>query len=130
MPDESRVDVSARGFWKWCTALSTEEKEKKDKYLQPCLERRRSFTPTVYSADRIPGTEAVAELRRLALLLSNKLKQEYLEMCSFVRVRISLVIVRSITLLLRGARDKEAYICQRPDMVDGAVPELIVSWKS
>ena len=62
----------------------------------------------VYSADGIHGTEAVAAHRRLAPLLSNKLKREYLEMCGFVRARMSLSIVISNTLLLHGARDKEA----------------------
>ena len=86
------------------------EKEKKDKYLQPCLDSRGSFTPMVYSADGIPGTEAVAAQRRLSSLLSNKLKREYLDMCGFLRDWMPLAIVRSNTPLLCGARDKEAYI--------------------
>ena len=60
----------------------------------------RSFTPKVYSADRIPRMEAVSAYQRLALLLSNNLKQEYLEMCGFLRLGLSLAIVRSNTLLL------------------------------
>ena len=36
------------------------EKEKKDLYLQACLERRRNFNQMVYSADGIPGAEALA----------------------------------------------------------------------
>ena len=83
MPDESRLDVSVYAFWKWVTtalfdvqivnldvgfylhhtsakALAMAEKEKKDKHLQPCLERRRSFNPIVYSTYGIPGMEAVA----------------------------------------------------------------------
>ena len=127
------MDVSFHGLWKLGTttlfnmqtvnlykgcylrqtssdALATEEKDKKDKYLQPCLERRHSFTPMVYSVDGNPGTEAVAAQQHLALLLSNKLKQEYLEMYGFVRACMSLVIVISNTLLLRDARNKEAYI--------------------
>ena len=35
--------------------LAKAEKEKKDLYLQTCLERRSTFTLMVYSADRIPG---------------------------------------------------------------------------
>ena len=58
---ESRADISAHGFWKWGTtafldmrivdldvvsylyqtsarALARAEKEKKDKYLQPCID--------------------------------------------------------------------------------------------
>ena len=34
--------------------LAKEEKEKKDLYHQDCLERRKTFTPMVYSVDRIP----------------------------------------------------------------------------
>ena len=54
----------------------------------------------VYSADGIPGEEALATQERLAALLSYKLKQEYSEMCGFVRARMSLAIVRSNSLLL------------------------------
>ena len=36
-------------------ALAKAEKEKKELYLQSCLERTRTFTPMVYSADGIPG---------------------------------------------------------------------------
>ena len=91
-------------------ALAKADKEKTDLYLQACLERRRTFTPMVYSADRIPGAEALAVQKRLATLLRYKLKREYSEMCGFVRVRMSLAIVRSNSLLLRGPCDKGAYI--------------------
>ena len=56
-------------------AFAKAEKEKKDLYLQACLERRRAFTPMVYYADRIPGAEALAAQKRLAALLSYKLKR-------------------------------------------------------
>ena len=83
VPVELRADVSADGFWKRGTtvmfdiqiinldagfylrmmpekALAKANKEKKYLYLQAFLERRRTFTPMVYSADRIPGAEALA----------------------------------------------------------------------
>ena len=41
-------------------ALAKAEKEKKDLYLQVFLGRRRNFTSMVYSADGIPGVEALA----------------------------------------------------------------------
>ena len=41
-------------------ALAKVEKEKKDLYLQACLESRRNFTPMVYSADGIPRADALA----------------------------------------------------------------------
>ena len=64
----------------------------------------------VYSADRIPGAEALAAKKRLAALLSYKLKQENSEMCGFVQARMSLAIVRSNSLLPRGPHDKRACI--------------------
>ena len=98
VPAESRADVSAHGFWKRGTTamfdirivnlnagsylrmtpekdLSKAEKEKEDMYLQAYLELRRTFTPMVYSADVIPGAEALATQKRLAVLLSYNLKR-------------------------------------------------------
>ena len=40
--------------------LSKAGKDKKDLYIQAYLERRNYFTPMVYSADEIPGPEALA----------------------------------------------------------------------
>ena len=100
MPDESQADVSSHGFWKWGTSalfdmrivsldassymrqtstkdLATAEKEKKENYFQICLELKCSFASMVYSIDGIPRMDDLAAQRRLALLLSNKLKQEY-----------------------------------------------------
>ena len=59
-------------------ALAKVEMEKKDLYLQACLERKRTFTSMVYSADGIPGVEALSAQKRLVALLSYKLKREYL----------------------------------------------------
>ena len=42
---------------------------------------------------------------------------------------MSLAILISNILLFRGTRDKEAYISQRPDMVDGAVMTLLTPWR-
>ena len=111
-------------------ALAKVERENKDLYLQACLERRRTFTPMVYSAYGIPGAEALAAQKRLAALLCYKLKREYSEMYGFVRSRMSLAIVRSNSLLLRCYRDKGARICQKPELMDGSVMILLAPWRS
>ena len=105
-------------------ALSMAEKEEKYLYLMTFLERRKTFTPMVYYADGIPGTEALTAKKRLAALLSYKLKREYSEMCGFVRARMSLAILRSNSLILCGRCYKGARICQLPDLTDGAVTSL------
>ena len=109
-------------------ALAKAEKKKKDLNFQACLERRRTFTPMVYSADGIPGAEALAAQKRLAALLSYNLKQEYSEICGFVRARMSLAIVSSNSLLLHGHHDKGARIWQRAELTDGALMALIAPW--
>ena len=109
--------------------LAKAEKGRKDLYLQAYLERRRNFTPMVYSADGIPREESLAAQKSLAALLSYKLKREYSEMCGFVRARMSLAIVRSNSLLFQGPRDKGARIRQKPELTDGAEMELLVSWQ-
>ena len=149
---ESRADLSAHSVWKRGTsamfdiqtvnldtdsylrmtpekALAKAEKENKDLYLQACLERRRTFNPMVYSADRITGAEALAAQKRLAALLSYKLKREYYEMCGFVRAMMPLVVVSSNSLLLRGPRNKGVRIHQRQYLTYGAVMPLLAPWR-
>jgi hypothetical protein len=149
---ETRGDLAVDSFWKRAhttimdvrvtfleapshrgrapdAVLRQMEKEKKDKHLAACLARRRHFTPLVYSSDSVPGAEAKAAERRLASLLANKLKREYPEMCGFVRARMAMAVVRSNSLLLRGARDHEARIWSRPEMEDGAALSLMRPWR-
>ena len=83
----------------------------------------------VYSADRIPGAEELAAQKRLVALPRYKLKQEYSEMCGFVRARMSLAIVRSISLLLRRPPYKGACICQQLELTDKAVMALLAPWQ-
>ena len=83
----------------------------------------------VYPEDGIPGAEALDAQKRLAALLSYKLKWKYSEMCGFVRASMSLSIVRYNSMLLRGPRDKGAHIWQRTDLTDGAVMALLAPWR-
>ena len=109
-------------------ALAKVDKENKDLYLQACLERRSIFTPMFYSADGIPGAEALAAQKRLAALISYKLKREYSEMFVFVRARMSLAIVRSNSLLPSGPRNKGARIWQQLELTDVVVMALLAPW--
>jgi len=97
--------------------LEKAAKRKKDKYLDACLERRRTFVPLIYSVDGMACKEARAWEKRVASLLASKMDRPYSEMCGFVRSRMSLAIVRSNTLLLRGQR---AHRALRPVLEDGS----------
>jgi hypothetical protein len=145
--DEVRGDVLVHGLWKWgedcvlnirvtdtdsksylsmssAKVLEKAAKEKKTKYLDACIERRRLFVPLVYSVDGMEGKEAKAFEGQVASLLASKMNRPYSEMCGFVRSCMALAIVRSNTLLLCGSRSGRAL---RPSLADGAAFELMGS---
>ena len=123
--DEACGDVGAHGFWKRgrtsicgiqicdidaksygsCTSkkiLESAARRKKDKYEEACLERRRDFTPMLYSVDSMADKHACAAEKRIAGIHAAKWTRQYSQMASFVRTWMCLAIVRSTTLLLRG----------------------------
>jgi hypothetical protein len=125
--NEARGDVGAHGFWKRgrttifdvqiCDTdaksygnrtskkvLESAALRKKSKYEEACLERRRDFTPMIYSVDGMADKHARAAEKRIAGILAAKWTRQYSQMASFVRTRMCLAIVRSNTLLLRGDR--------------------------
>ena len=84
--------------------LANQEQAKKRKYLKPCEDRRRSFTPLVFSVDGMKGTETKAAFKQLASRLAAKWGRSYPQMCQFVNSRVSVTLARSTTMLLRGPR--------------------------
>ena len=139
-PTEERGDIGCHGFWQrgrsaifdiritdtearsartrdFAKVLAAQEKEKKDKYLNPCLQQRKDFTPLVYSVDGIAGREARNAEKRLGALLAAKWKKEYSRMVHYVRVRMALAVVRANSLLIRGSRDRHG--ARRPHIADG-----------
>ena len=62
----------------------------------------------MYSVDGLRGAEAEAAEKRLASLLSAKWNKSYPEVLGFARFRLSIALVRSLSLRLRGARDPTA----------------------
>jgi len=87
--------------------LEQHEKEKKDKYLQNCLEMRKDFTPMVYSVDGIAGRKARNAEKRLATHLGGKWNRVYSQMVYYVRVRMAITVVRANSLLICGSRDQQ-----------------------
>ncbi len=125
--NEARGDVGVHGFWKRgrttifdvqvcdtdaksygnCESkkvLESAARRKKDKYEGACLERRRDFTPMIYSVNSMANKHARAAKRLIAGMLAAKWTRQYSQMACFVRTRMCLTVVRSNTLLLRGDR--------------------------
>ena len=126
---ESRGDIGCQGFWKRqtlaifdvrvtnldggaqrgkdaATMLAKHELEKKKKHLDRCIAGRCQFTPLVFSCDGMMGIEAEAATKRLASTLSKKWQRSYSQLCAYVRSRLSLALIRGMSLCLRGCRDK------------------------
>jgi hypothetical protein len=85
--------------------LLQHKKEKKDKYLQTCLEMRKDFTPMVYLVDGVAGREAWNAKKRLVTHLESKWKRGYSQMVYYVRVQMLIAIVHANSLLICRSRD-------------------------
>jgi hypothetical protein len=142
--EDDRGDILLHGFWARGTdcivdvrvtdtdaksyrhrdpakVLITQEKEKKRKYLEACLEQRRHFIPFVCSTDGLLGQEASTFAKRLAAKLATKWQGTYLQVCGYVKARLSIAIVRATHLCLRGSRIPTHQIStRRPMWEDGA----------
>jgi hypothetical protein len=77
---------------------------KKNKYLQPCLDQRRHFTPFIVSVDGLIGTEAKTVLKVLAARTATKAGKSYSNIMWYMRARLSTSIVRATHVCLRGSR--------------------------
>jgi len=114
------TDTEARSYWKkeFAKVHEQHEKEKKDNYLQNCLEMWKDFMPMVYSVDGIAGREARNAEKRLATHLVGKWNCECSQMVYYVRVRMAIAVVRANSLLIRGSHDRQQP--RRPLIPDGA----------
>jgi hypothetical protein len=100
--------------------LAAHEKEKDDPYGIACRVQQKDFTPLVYSVDGMPGKQARSAERRLAQILAAKWGRQYSDVVNFVRCRMSLSVVRSISLVLRTERQTLPWVRRAPDASEAA----------
>jgi hypothetical protein len=84
--------------------LHNYEKSKNRKYKSACMNQRRDFVPFITSCDGMIGPHAKKLLQRIAQELSKKWSQPFSSVTSYVYSRISLSLVRSTHMCLRGSR--------------------------
>jgi len=124
-----RADWSVRGFWdSQRTALfdvcifnadacsfrnqslentfQMKRNIKKSKYCQAAEARQASFTPIIASCEAIFDSEAEVYFKRLATILSKKWRSNYSKALCYIRARMQICIIRSVSLCLRGSRTK------------------------
>ena len=126
--EEARLDVAARSFWQTgqmtffdvrvfnpiarryvsqelSKCYESNEKEKKRQYNERVLQvEHGTFTPLVLSATGGMGRECAKFYNRLAELISEKRKQNYSLIVSWIRRKICFALLGSICSCLRGSR--------------------------
>ena len=86
--------------------FETKKKIKKDKYGAIAASRRASFTPIIVTCEAIFDKEAETYLKRHATILSKKWNSSYAQALSYIRARMQICILRSVSLCIRGSRTK------------------------
>jgi hypothetical protein len=75
--------------------VAAHEREKKRKYLEPCLKQRCHFSTFVVSTDGLIGKEAQTMLKKLSARLAEKSGKPYSVVCGYVNACMSIAIVRA-----------------------------------
>ena len=88
------------------TLLENQRNEKKKQYNNAVEDRRGTFTPFIATCDAILDIEAEHYIKRLSSYLSEKWDKCYSVVIGWVRARIQVCILRSVSLCLRGSRTK------------------------
>jgi hypothetical protein len=83
--------------------LEAQEREKKKKYLETCLEQRRHFSPFVASTEGLLGKESRTLLKKVFALLAEKWEKLYSEICGYVNAQMSIAMVRATYRCLWGS---------------------------
>ena len=100
--------------------LSNQERSKKAKCLEPCLAQRRHFSPFVASVDGMFGREATTVAKRLAAVLASKWQRPYSVVCSYVKSRLAIDVIRSTNRCMRGSRTPSSGVKFRIIPEDGS----------
>ena len=126
--DDSRLDIKAKGFWQrgqtaffdirithvnsasqkhrpTSAIFRSHEAAKKREYMQRVLEvEQGAFTPLVFGTNGGMGEECSQFISALANKLSEKGEHSYSQIVTWIRTRLSIEIMRSALLCVRGSR--------------------------
>ena len=126
--DDARADIRARGFWRpgqnsffdICVTntesnsynkravsaiLRSKENSKKSQYNQRIMNvDHGTFTPLVFSVRGVMGHECLKFYKSLAQKLAEKSGEKYDDIIKYIRVKVSLLSLRSSLLCVRGTR--------------------------
>ena len=134
--EKARLDISAVGIWsplertyldvrithpncptylnqKVGKIYERHEKEKKRSYNQRILQvEKASFTPLIFTTSGGMAPECAKYHKKVALLITNKTKEDYAKVINHLRTRLRFTLLKSTLLAIRGERGK-------PSKIDG-----------
>ena len=87
-----------------CSAISTAERHKKQKYSWACQDCRATFIPICVSVDGMLGCEATDFFKWIGDMLSAKWEIDYGVVMRWVCARLLFAILRATLLCVRGSR--------------------------
>ena len=77
---------------------------KKKKYSEAAEVRRSTFTPIIASCEGIFDHEAQIYMKRMSTLLASKWGKSYSQVHGWLKARMQVCILRSVSLCIRGSR--------------------------
>ena len=147
--DRARLDVSAVGVWSPMERTFADvrivhpnsrtyagkaiekvyelhENEKKRAYNQRVIQvEKATFTPLIFSTSGGMAPECTLFHKRLAVLISNKTKEEYSHVMNHLRTRLRFTLLKSTLIAIRGERGK---ICKAKvnitDLSFNTIPDM------
>ena len=126
--EEARLDIKAKGFWQrsqtaffdirvthvnsssqrtkpTSAIFRNHEAAKKREYLQRVLEvEQGAFTPLVFGTNGGMGSECQRFISQLSSSLAEKSGDSYAAVCTWLRTRLSVEILKSAITCIRGSR--------------------------
>ena len=130
--DDAKPDVRARGFWRrgqnsYFDVLVTNagaashsnkplkavlrkyERLKKSKYSHRIMNiEHGTFTPLIFTANGCMGPECSMFHKNIADKISEKTGESYADVISYIRCKLSFILLRSAILCVRGSRRPKA----------------------
>ena len=88
------------------TIFSQRKNKKIQTYSKAAIARRASFNPIIATCDAVFDKEAEIYFKKLAVHLSKKWESNYSHTIGYIRARMQICILRSVSLCLRGSRCK------------------------
>ena len=136
--DKARLDISARGLWgpfqktmfdvrifhpnadsyidrDIKSVYNQHENIKKKNYEQRVIQVEKcSFTPLVYSTSGGMAPQARVFHKRLAELIAEKTKEEFRDVISTMRTKLSFALLKSVLISVRGSRGRPSHSRELP----------------